>query len=328
MKKVTTLFILISLLILTSLQLQASEDTTSSLSYSKYNATKGEWINMTIIDDTYTISSDSIFYEGLSSQFLSNPWWVIAQKLHEDQFFDTSIKNTNPHTVVEVNYKGQYNKQLISQEDIKAKGLLNTLDSILNRLTGFDEYNAIWPTDMQVYVMESYPEQYGVSVSFHRGSALTFCADQPTFCMEIPIEVPARLIVADFDIFGNVRFDSQMNVPLIDEMNVSIEARGESTTISFDTFKVGVDFRPSDLYFFVVLESGGYIHYSPENVLPAANIANLTANNLDDIIQNVSSDTQDTSEDEINLELPAPFIYGVVSLSVLPVFRKFMNRRI
>ncbi|MHA2033133.1 MAG: hypothetical protein ACW99Q_27510, partial [Candidatus Kariarchaeaceae archaeon] len=176
MRKVTTLFILASLLVLTGVPLQSSADTTSSLSYSKYNAVKGEWINMTIVEDAYTISSDSIFYKDLSSQFLSNPWSVIANKLEEDQFFevpfDISIENTNPHTVVEVNYGGRYNKQSIGQEDIQPDGLISTLDSILYRLVGLDEYYDIWPTDMQVLVMKSYPEQYGISVSFHRGSVL------------------------------------------------------------------------------------------------------------------------------------------------------------
>ncbi|MHA2062332.1 MAG: hypothetical protein ACW963_08605 [Candidatus Sifarchaeia archaeon] len=327
MKKLTTLFILASLLVLTSVQLQSSADTTSSLSYSKYNAVKGEWINMTIVEDTYTISSDSIFYEGLSSQFLSNPWSVIANKLEEDRFFDVpfdiSIANPNPHTVVEVNYGGKYNKQLISQEDIQPDGLISTLDSILYRLVGLDAYYDIWPTDMQVRIMESYPEQYGVSASFHRGSVLFFCAPEATFCMDYPAKFTARLIVADFNIFDKIRFSDQMNVPHIDELNVTIETRGESTTVSFDTFTVGTDFRPSDLQFFVVLDSGGYLHYSSE--LPEANIANLTEYNIDEITENDPSETKNMIS---SLEVPAPFIYMAVCLALLPIVKKSVNKRI
>lgn len=222
--------------------------------FSMYNASSGEWLNLTISTEKYNLSASNPIY-NLEFEFLFNPWYRIEEVLDENNFFKSSILEDNPHTIIEVDLDGRYNKQTISHINIQPEVIPLFFQEILNRLTGKQSGNLVWPVDIQIIIMESYPEQYGVTAKIYRGFDSTKCCGTGNI----------TLIVTDSDPFFHPDFDlkskEEFNALHSETSNYSINNFGSSLDINFGTFTLGTSYSPIDLFYTIILDNGLYIIY-------------------------------------------------------------------
>jgi hypothetical protein len=231
------------------------------LTYSKFDATANEWTNITLFDDlTYETAATDPFYDGFSAKLLMDAWTIVLNQLDESNFFMNVIQEVDPHTVIEARIGENYNKQIISHINVRPDDLHVLLDGILFRLTGKGETIPVWPTDLEIFVMESYPEQYSIVVNFQRGNDL----------LDYVHEENATLIVSDYNIFIEpVTSDNQIEAIYADSQHLSIAAGGFMAQITFPTFFGTKEYSPSDLHFTILMDNGAYLYMSdPFSELP------------------------------------------------------------
>ncbi|MHA2252487.1 MAG: hypothetical protein ACXAD7_19130, partial [Candidatus Kariarchaeaceae archaeon] len=224
--------------------------------YSSFNGIEHEWLNITIWDDGYyEVSSDNEYYHGLEAKLLMNPWDFVTNHPDFDLFFTSNLMEENPHKILEIKYHDKHNTQAINMVDLAADGLIPMIGSILYRATGYGNDYLVWPVDIQVWVMESFPEQYGIEVLFQRGNDL----------LDYVHEENATLIVSDHEIFDDEVLQIRSNIihAIYSESKlVSIAAGGFTSKISFSTFMLGKEYRPSELHFTILMDSGEYLYYT------------------------------------------------------------------
>ncbi len=313
MQNIKFAFILILLIPITA---QADSidlsDAAYQVYYSKYNAFDQEWTNMTIIGNHYIISSDNFAYDGLESDFLMNPWDMIAVELDNSNFFESTLMEENPHTVLEINYFDESNILSISQADIGPDGIIPLIDNIFYRVTGYTEEFRAWPIDMQVHVMESYPEQYGVVAKFQRGINLLEYARH----ME-----NVTLIVSTYNVFEEpITSDDQVSAIYMDTEMVIIDEVGKTVEISYKTFTLGKDFSPSKLHITILMDNGPYLHYQ----VYGSDLPSLKLQGYDNIQPKLITFTviEDNDTESEILELPIPITFMITALLLLPIIRK------
>ncbi|MHA2171823.1 MAG: hypothetical protein ACXAB7_18260 [Candidatus Kariarchaeaceae archaeon] len=231
--------------------------------YSKFDASVNEWTNITLFDDLmYETSATDPFYDGFSAKLLMETWtWtVVLNQLDESNFFTNIIIEDNPHTVIEAQIGEKYNKQVISHINVRPDDLHVLLDGILFRFTGKAETIPVWPTDMEIRVMESYPEQYSIAVNFQRGNDL----------LDYVHEENATLIVSDHNVFSEpISADNPIEAIYTDSQHLSIAAGGFMTQITFPTFFGTKEYAPEDLHFTILMDNGAYLYMSgPFSDLP------------------------------------------------------------
>ncbi len=114
----------------------------------------------------------------------------------------------------------------------------NLVMEIFFRVTGLDQEEPMqaWPVDVNVAVMESYPEQYAVSALIHRNNDL----------LAVVINVSPQLLVLAND-----------RVIYNQTTEVSINSGGQTVETTFPTFSVGENYGPDDLTFVVSVENYG-----------------------------------------------------------------------
>ncbi|MHA2250236.1 MAG: hypothetical protein ACXAD7_07735 [Candidatus Kariarchaeaceae archaeon] len=300
------------------------------ITYSKLNGYNG-WTNMTIIGDSYKVCSDNITYDGFEGKFLMEPWSILGAQLIESNFFEVNITEENPHTVIEAKYQGKYNKQSISHIHIIPDELELLLDSILFRLSGifvWSENIMVWPVDMQVFVMESYPEQYSVSVSFQRrNDLLTYIHEEN-----------ATLIVTDYNVIAELSSSEKQPYAIhIDSQPIAIATGGQMISITFNTFSVGTDYSLASLHFTVLMENGVYLYFTAnQTMLPQLKYhGNIDYSSFDLIDKKYPSKTEDiTSEPNKTdvqrdkdtssgqLEVPIPSLLILGTFALLPLIKK------
>lgn len=273
--------------------------------FSVYNASNGEWFNLTISTKTYNISASDSTY-NLEFEFLFNPWYRIEEVLAENNFYTSSVHEDNPHTIIEVYLDGFFNKQSISHINIQPEAISLFFQDILNRLTGMQSDNLVWPVDIQIEVMESYPEQYAVSAKLYRGFDFTKCCGTGNI----------TLIVTDSDPFFHPDFDlkskEEFNALHTETGNYSINNFGSSLDINFGTFTLGTSYSPIDLFYTIILDNGLYIIYGANSSkLPSIGYVEDFA-----IILETPSDL---------VELPFIWI-SLIGIIVIPFIRKKKNK--
>lgn len=160
----------------------------------------------------------------------------------------------------------------------------NLVEKIYVRITGKDTTQAIWPVDISVFVMESYPEQYGVSAIIKRGNDLL------AYVVEQNVSL---LVVANMT-----------SLVYSDQVSFSIASGGQTAEVTFDIFSVGSNHRPSDLRF--IVEVGNY------SIDDNWNRVNLSG------VQPLDTGTLVISSNLSNLPLAVP----ILGLLLIPLIRK------
>ena len=160
----------------------------------------------------------------------------------------------------------------------------NLVEMIYMRITGKDTTQAIWPVDVSVVVMESYPEQYGVSAIIKRGNDLL------AYVVEQNVSL---LVVANMT-----------SLVYRDQVSFSIASGGQTAEVTFDTFSVGSNYRPSNLRF--IVEVGNY------SIDDNWNRANLSG------VQPLDTGTLVNSSNLSELPLTVP----ILGLLLIPLIRK------
>ncbi|MHA2028202.1 MAG: hypothetical protein ACW99A_11165 [Candidatus Kariarchaeaceae archaeon] len=314
MKKVYFGFILLILLPFSNPVFNTSGDAAFNLLYSKYDFESDSWTNMSIIGHTYRVTSDKTLYDTLDGTFIWNPWDMIEEKLTNDDFFSLNISHSNPYLILEVDYLDESNKIAINPA-ISAYytiSVIEVVDSYYQRVTGMFKEQPVWPIDMSVAVMESYPEQYGIEVLIQRG--IDF--------QDVEYEEELTLIVADYDIFAQYFAPVNGNISYVAKENVILVADGSSVSVQFDTFSVGTEYSPNDLYFSVLLENGLYIQSSSHSRLPVIGQDGMDFSDITVTSNGQNTKSSDSDSQSNGLELPVSIFWLLIPLMILPIIRK------
>ncbi|MCE7734873.1 MAG: hypothetical protein GPJ54_08360 [Candidatus Heimdallarchaeota archaeon] len=309
MKKISSLFLGLLLLQVVNSPVNNSADAAAKVTYSNYDIQKDQWTNVTLFPNSYSINSDFVLYDQLQGEFLNSPWDLIVDKIEEENFFSLEISATEPIAEIKMDYLGDSNTITFDKNVSNIDGLLGILENIHQRLTG--GYNDVfyWVTDLTIGVMESYPEQYGITASFQMANGLFSSVTDEN----------VTLIVADYDINAQYIVDPNGNITYIAREKLTMDVSGETVKIQFATFSVGVNYSPSDLYFYVILENGVFLMSSAQHTLPVPGISSLDISGIQVTQHDINSKVDEDTE---NLELPILYLWFVIPLFVVPIIRK------
>ncbi|MCY3412707.1 MAG: hypothetical protein INQ03_13800 [Candidatus Heimdallarchaeota archaeon] len=214
-------------------------------------ANKATFIQLIGEDSTSLVITDVLYEFYINDEliykvsFLTSPWDNLITVLDEHNFFSNPLNEEDPHTIIEVSYNGRHNMQSINHTNIAIDPIVDHFNKIEAKVTGMYHREEVWPVDMAVSIMESYPEQYGVETVILRGN---------DFLDYVHIE-NATLIVSDGNPFLN-----DTKILHTSSMVISIGSGRVSQKISFDTFSVGVDYRPDDLHLTILMDNGIYLY--------------------------------------------------------------------
>ena len=170
MKNATIGIILFFLISIFSITYSVSGDAASETIYSTYLPENDQWTNFTIFPQGYRVSSDIAKYDDLEGDFQVSPWDLIVSEMKEVSFFSLNLTDPNPTTIIQIDYLDDSNTISFSNKSGNVELLVDLLENISSRLVGAYNEVAYWGFDLSVIVLESYPEQYGVSASVQRGN--------------------------------------------------------------------------------------------------------------------------------------------------------------
>lgn len=310
MKKTVIIFLCLLTLQVINLPLNSSADASAKVTYSKYDIQKSQWTNVSIFPNSYSINSDNVLYDQLYGEFLLSPWDLIVDKIEEENFFSLEISSTEPNVEIRIDYLDESNSITFCGNVSDIDGLLGLLENVHQRLTGGLSDSFYWVTDLNVGVMESYPEQYGVTASFQMANGLFSAVNNEN----------VSLIVTDYDLHAQYLVDPNGNITHLATKKLTLDISGETAEIQFDTFSVGVDYRPSDLYFYIILENGRFLMSSAQNILPISGSSNLDISNMRVTQQDTNSKTDEETK---GLELPILYAWFILPLLIVPIIRKY-----
>ncbi len=271
-----------------------SSDAAARVIFSKYNIDNAQWTNVSIGPFGYSIDSDNELYDQLDNEFINSPWKLIEEKFLEENFFNLDILEIDPKNVLQIDYIDDSHTVAFDEDVSQIEGLLGILNNIFQRAIGDFQNEYYWPTDLIIDVMESYPEQYGVTTRIQMANGL----------FSLVYDENATLIVSDYDITANYLADPNGNISYITSENFTIAISGDIAEISFKTFSIGVDSRPADLFFLVVLENGMYLKSSIQDIFPIIGHSDADFSEFQQISQTSSSNFLEMPVQNIWLLLP------------------------
>ncbi len=245
MKKIALVFSLIIIMASMKIASPATED--DYVIFSMYNQSDDTWSNLTINAEYFETSEN----DGMKIKFISSPWDDINRLLDKENFFDTDINENNSHTIIEASVNGKYNKQLIGHENVSDEEMYIFFYQIYQRVTGIGY--KVWPADLSITTLESYPEQYSVSVLFQRGLDLLAYVHSENATLQVTSANP---------------FEPGENIKSIytETITVDIASGGQSVQVEFATFTGSTEYR--ELYFSIVMESGVYLMLPWNSTIP------------------------------------------------------------
>jgi hypothetical protein len=284
-------------------------------------------------DNSYSISSDDSNYDGWSSNINYFNWYTFENDASDGGFFELNQTDENPNYVLSYTRLEQSNT--ISVEQIPqtfdvATGWIKMLYDVFSyqqRILSIDYDVNVWPVASQMYIMESYPERYGISVLFQRGNDGLRCCFSQNISIFVGVDFDMNYIEAWM---GNSTYS--------DSVHVQQFAMGNSTTVSFPHFLLRngthaeIQAYPLDrVTFMIILENGMALLTSLGNGFQdfvfQTEVQDATKY-LHDYIPYTSIDqtqcdcTTDTDTDG-NLKLPIPFLYVILGLiSIKLIYRK------
>lgn len=214
-----------------------------------------------------------------------------------------------------INISVNYHEKVFSGtlDMVQDSDLKNAVMELLYRYSGrfWDVVLAgsqIWPVDMALAVLESFPEQYSVSVAFQRGNDL----------LTVVLVKPVSLFVWTKSDVSNISEEPDTKKAIYSfNSSVSIASGGSSTTITFPTFSVGKNYRAENLVFQVIVYTSPSVYLIYNQTTIDTGISRYS--NPPNITQMIDSDY--TGE----LYLPYPWSL-IVSVLIIAIFRSFVRR--
>lgn len=152
--------------------------------------------------------------------------------------------------LVNLTYNGVRYVGFLSPEINSHQASYSAAISLFNRYSGAEFPGArVWPVDSSLAVLESFPEQYGVSSIIQRSPDL----------LTVVVEFKAFLFVWDKDDISedltNQRPLNLENAIHSEQVPSSIASGGGYTEVVFQTFSLGSELRPDDLVFAIVIDT-------------------------------------------------------------------------
>ena len=320
MKRKLLSFTLITMLIFIQSIDFASSQSESTLTLEKYDFANDEWTKLILTDTDYFIESDDSYLDQLQGSLITDPWYAINSGANESGFFNMEYDETNSTYNLKIESDWGQNEirltDLLIHWTAELGAFLDLIDSIFDRITGND-IDGIWPVDISVYVMESYPEQYGVVVTFQRGGDMLTVVQTINFA----------LVVSDFYYPENSYEPNWiLNASIVIWGNASLASGGDQITYDFPTFTYGTGTDYDNLGFMVIVESGTYLKSHPqEGKLPfEGSVDPLVYEDLELFVPQTT--TSFDTLPSVPAFLPFPLLMGIISIITIPIIRKKPNK--
>ncbi|MCE7735384.1 MAG: hypothetical protein GPJ54_10935 [Candidatus Heimdallarchaeota archaeon] len=298
-----------------------------------YSTSLEHWYNLTMTDNAYFTSSDDLAFDNLFSDVNYFDWNSFESDASDGGFFDLDQTEENPNYVLSFTRLEQTNtislQQLPATFDT-ATGWIKMMHNIFSyqqKILSIDFNEFVWPVATQMDVMESYPEQYSLSVLFQRGNDNLRCCFNQNVSLFVGI---------DFDM--NSIEEWMANSTYSDTVHVDHFINGNTTQVTFPSFflrtgnSAEIEAYPLDRVTFMVIQETGmalltsfgegfqdfvfqtdiedaskYVHeYTPF----------VTIDGTQDDLGNDSSDSNG------DLEVPIAFLPVIVALISTKIIRK------
>lgn len=332
--KRSLLFLTLILLSSSINQAQITNPVSHEVQFDYYDTTLEHWYNLTMTDNSYSISSDDDQYDGLYSDVNYFNWYEFESDASDGGFFALDQIEENPNVVLTFTRLEQTNtisvKQIPATFDV-ADGWVKMLLDLFwfeQRILSIDYTELIWPVATQMSIMESYPEQYGLTVLFQRGNDNTRCCFSQNVSLFVGI---------DFDI--NNMEEWMENSTYSDTVFVQMFTTGTTTEVSFPSFflRTGthaeIEAYPLDRVTFMIIGENGMALLTSfgegfQDFVFQTEIMDATRF-IHDYIPYVSiaddSDIVDDEETDGVLTLPNPIFPTIMGLFVTMLITKRKN---
>ena len=310
--------------------------------FSVYDENIATFTNLTLSGPHYSVESADSYIDGLEGAFNFN-WFIFSEALEIADFENLDYEvNGTPNLIISVVTSSINHTLEIDQlpvfitEDLGITRMVNMLEDAMDRTTGSLVNSAVWPVDLQLIVLESYPEQYAVSLVLQRGMDLLAYVFEENVTMFAGTELPE----------GNLTHDWFRHAIFGYSKTIFLPAGGSTQTLSFPTFSIfhsnftqtdsvtvyPNDLTSEDLTILVIMQSGDYISLdvdTGEIQVRQSTITNGTAYvdlaiaNFDVTEQNNgrNGSTVDPTDTE-NLAVPVLPIWFLTTLVSLPLIKK------
>lgn len=319
-RKTLSFTLIIMLLFVQSIDFTSSQSD-SRLTLDQYDVENDEWTKLVLTDRKYIIESDDSYIDQLEGSLMVDPWFAINSGANESNFFNLELDELNSTYILRIESDGGDNEirinTLMRHWSTDLNPLLDLVDSIFDRITGKD-LAGVWPVDMSVAIMESYPEQYAVTVMIQRGyDDLTYTGH--------PITNFALVVSDVYDPNNSYEPNWIFNASIVIWGNVTLSSSGELLTYNFPTFTFGLETDFDNLGFMIILESGTYLKSHPkEGYLPF--IGSVDPLVYDDLSYSfLQTSTFVESFPSVPAFLPFPWFMSIVSILAIPITRKKYN---
>lgn len=226
------LLVIIPLLMKSFPLVQADDD--PILIYQKFDHASSSWTNITIEASTFSVASGDAFLDGLTSDFLISPWYDINKAADDSDFYNLNLDMLGYTLAISISSERKSNTIRLDTTLVdptpEVSLFIGQMAAIFNKITGNGLETQVWPLDLSVDVMESYPPQYGVSVLFIRGNDL----------LTVVEEYNVTLVVGEVDTVGDLNsLDWITNASYVQNQKLQLNSGGNSQRVGFDTFTLG-----------------------------------------------------------------------------------------
>jgi hypothetical protein len=263
-----------------------------------------DWVNVSIVNTEFAVVSSDIWYAGLAGSLLDSPEWALSSLVDAADFFNLqSMDEGNFELFIKMD--GQENRILfdtILADPTPAVGELFAAAGIVaDNILGRTVDQPVWPIDFQVFIMESYPEQYGISAKVIRGMDM----------LDYVAEGNITLLIGPDDETGL----DWVSEPIYKQVQqYSLAGGGDSQEISFTTFSLGEEYRPNELQYVIFLDNA-VIQFS--NGLPSLSSVEST------IVDSIGEGVVDGKGGASTGDLPAGhFLIFLSAILAIPVLRR------
>ncbi len=317
MKRKLLSFTLITILIFVQSVDFTSSQSNSILTLEKYDIDSDEWTKLILTDLDYIIESENSYIDQLEGTLMTDPWYAINSGANESGFLYMDFDELNSTYILKIESDWGENEirinEIFRHWSAELSPFLDLVDSIFDRLTGNNIDGGIWPVDISVAIMESYPEQYGVDVTFQRGGDMLTVVQSISFA----------LVISDvFDPDNSYEPNWILNASMAIWGNVSLASGGNQVVYNFPTFIFGTETDYDNLGFMVLLESGTFFKSHPqEGALPfIGSVDPLVYEDLELFASQFPTVTD--SFPTVPAFLPFPWFMSIISIIAIPIIRK------
>lgn len=295
-----------------------------------YSTSLGHWYNLTMNDNAYFTASDDPAFDNLFSDVNYFDWNTFESDASDGGFFELNQTEENPNYVLSFTRLEQTNtislEQLPTTFDT-ATGWIKMLQDIFSyqqRILSIDYNEFVWPVATQLDIMESYPEQYSLSVLFQRGNDDLRCCFSQNISLFVGI---------DFDM-NNIE-EWMANSTYSDTVYVQQFVTSNTTEVTFPSFflrtgnSAEIEAYPLDRVTFMVIQDSGMALLTSfgegfQDFVFQTDIEDATKNVHDYIPFNTIDDTTDDTDIVVDsngdLDLPItllPVMVGLISINLI-----------